>query len=311
MKYFSRNRRAVASILLTTSILAVLIILGDPNKLLTKITKADPIFLVLALVSANIPLLIFGLVWKKVLKIIGVELDFKLLYQVLLANTFLNNITPFGNIGGEAAATYYLSKITGKPPAKLFSAVFTASLINFTPLATLLVFGLALSGKWSYLAGLVILTCILAVLKKQRVKKLRIPYVKSFESIRSFLQQFKNSLNNISDRKVELFPYIIFTHLFLIFDILSVILIGQAYNINLVNPLILVIVPLARVANYLPTPGGSGPYELTFAFLLDSFLEIGLDSGILIAVTYRVLTYYVGLFLGYIALNSLNFRKNI
>jgi len=97
----SRTTSAVTSVLTTTLVLIMLVAVIDTGRGLEMVFSADPLFLAGAFILANTTLLVNSIVWKKVLKGIGIELSYLETIQVVLTNTFINNITPFGNTGGE------------------------------------------------------------------------------------------------------------------------------------------------------------------------------------------------------------------
>jgi hypothetical protein len=64
---------------------------------------------------------------------------------------------------------------------------------------------------------------------------------------------------------------------------------------------ILLIIPVARISNLAPSPGGSGFYEITMAGLLVLTSEISLGHAVSAALLYRLGTFYVGLSVGFLA----------
>lgn len=305
--------RSAGVLVFTTLVLAALIYFSDLSAVKNIFSPADYFWLVLAAFSANIPLLIYSFTWKKILNTSGVEISYFRTFQLVLSNVFVNNITPFGNIGGEAAITYILSKFTRESSGKVFSMVLLASLINFLPLASLLAAGMILAGYWKLTAMIFLIfsTVILAVKKFPGCFRGLPESWKLSSKVTDFLNDFRDSLEIFSGRKRLLTGLVVFSHSWLVFDVSAVILIGYAYGLDLLSPLILVVIPLSRVANYVPTPGGSGPYEVALAGLLYFFLGTSVAEGVLVAVSYRVLTYYIGLLLGYFSLNVLVSRKSI
>lgn len=304
----SRTIQSLAGVFLTTGVLIALLYFADTESL-RAVRDADLRFLVLAVIFANIPLLIYSFIWREVLEMAGIHLSYGRTFQVVLSNAFVNNITPFGNIGGEVAVTYILSKLTGEKSGKIFSAVFASSLINFSPIATLLIVGFTVTGYWTLIAGTVFLLFLLFSITVFRRQK-SVPFSIGLpfpEKMKEFLNDFRKALKMFSGSKRKISGLVFLAHTWLVFDLLSIIFVGYAYGLDLLNPLLLLVVPMARVANYTPTPGGSGPYEIVFSGLLSQFLSVSFAEGVLVAVTYRAITYYIGLLAGYFALNSLHF----
>lgn len=280
-----------------------MIYFAEPSRVISNIREADPIFLLLAAICANLSLPIFALVWKRMLSLVGVHLTYPESLRLQLAGVFINNITPFGDIGGETVLTVIISRHLDAKPGKVFSALFTAGLINFAPMATLALTGAVILGYWE--------VALLVPLLFLGIKALfLINYRPELPSnIQRFTSDFQDSMSIIKDSKRKILVLLSVTHAWILFDVLSIALIGLAYGLNLFTLEILVIVPLARAANFVPTPGGSGPYEIALAGLLSTFTALNLGEGVLVAVTYRALTYYIGLLIGYTAFNSLQIKK--
>ena len=297
---FSSKTKTFGSILLTSAILGLLLYLSNPAEALSNISSANPLLLFLAALTANTPLLIYAYVWQKIFGILKINLSYFENLRLLMVNVFINNITPFGNIGGEVVTTYILSKEISISSGKIFSGLLTASIVNFAPLITLLIIGSIVTGYWHIITVLAIFSLISKLLLNYRPKL--------SSRIEGFISDFGDSLSIIKRSWKKILPLIGITHMGIFFDTLSIALIGLSFGFNLFTPELLLIIPLARLANYFPTPGGSGPYEVALAGLLSGFIGIKLSQGVLIAVTYRVLTYYVGILIGYLAINSVQIK---
>lgn len=301
---FFRNYNSYFAPLIGLFVGSLLVYFAGPLRIFATILKADHNLLFLAALSGNLPLIINGLVWKKVLSFIEVDIDIKTNYQVLLSNTFFNNLTPFGDIGGEAAATYYLSKLTGKSTGEIFSAVFLASLINFTPIISISLIGLLFLGYWKVFLISVFFVLLFLIYMENMIAKLRCFGLNS--KIKKFISDFKSSKSLFVDKKKILASLLAITHLSIVFNILSVLLLVQAYGSQILLLDLMIILPLARAANYAPTPGGSGSYEVALTGLLVILGGIEFSTAVSVALAYRIVTYYIGLLFGYIAFTTLH-----
>lgn len=300
---YSRRIKALTSIGLTSLVLSILNYLAEPSTVISNIREAEPRFLVLAVICANLSLPIYALIWKHMLSLVEIQLSYAESLRLQLAGVFINNITPFGNIGGETVLTFIISRHLDVKPGKVFSALFTSGLINFAPMATLILTGAVMLDYWEII---LLIPLVFLGIKAFSLINYR-PELPS--RIQSFTSDFQDSMSMIKGSKRKILVLLGITHTWILFDILSIALIGLAYGLNLFTLQILVIVPLARAANFVPTPGGSGPYEIALAGLLSTFTALNLGEGVLVAVTYRAITYYIGLLIGYIALNSLQIRE--
>lgn len=300
--------KARLSILFSTAVLATVIYLADLQNILEILKQANLSLILLALVTSNITIFIYAYTWKEVFSISGIKINYINSLRIVLANVFVNNVTPFGNIGGEAAVTYLISKTSEYKTGKIFSSIFTASLINFAPLGSLLVLGLIFAVRLDIILLLMVISSSALIFGKYFFDKNILPDIfhsKVPEKVKSFLEEFLKASKTLLDYKPRLLVLLGATHFAIFFDVISIVIIAEAFGGDLFSPLVLIIIPVSRVANYFPTPGGSGSYEAMMIGLLTFYMNLSPSVAVSTVVTYRVLTYYVGLIFGYLALNSI------
>lgn len=305
--------KARLGILFSTAVLVTVIYLADLQNILETLKEANLSLILLALFTSNITIFIYAYTWKEVFSITGIKINYINSLRIVLTNVFVNNVTPFGNIGGEAAVTYIISKNSDYKTGKIFSSIFTASLINFAPLGSLLVLGLIFAVRFDIILLLIMILSSALIFRKYFFNKNTLPdlfYSKIPEKIKSFLEDFLEASKTLLDYKPRLLVLLGATHFAIIFDVISIVVIAEAFGGDLISPLILLIIPVARVANYFPTPGGSGSYEAMMIGLLIFYMNLSPSVAVSTVVTYRVLTYYVGLIFGYLALNSIGLDKD-
>ena len=307
--------KLLISIAFSVSVFAALAALTDPGEIIQVVTQADLSLLGAALIVANAPLLIYAFTWQKIFEAVGIEISYFRSLRILLSNTFVNNITPFGNIGGEAAATYFITRISDQPPGKIFSAISASSLINFSPLLTLLALGLILN-VYLDTVGFLLAVSAFSIVLLYLLKSLGLPRkILNTGRIpgraRDFLEDFRESFSLIKNSGNRIALLLSTSHVASLLDMFAVVLVGAAFGADLFSSLILIAVPLGRVSNYFPTPGGTGSYELAFTGLLVFFFNVSPATAVSIAITYRVLTYYTGILVGYAAILSLGFSSEV
>ncbi|GEM_PF-592286 len=292
----------------TTLLFISMLYLSDFDRSMEALRQAHHHLLAAGFMLANAPVLIYAKVWKNMLYISDVSLSYRTSLKVVLANTFVNNLTPFGNIGGEAAATLYISKLTDRKKSQIFSAVFSASIINFTPLIVLGLTGGVLLGYISLeqiLAGLTIIALVYLAL----VYGSKIGFSDPLPvRVEKFLSETASELSKLKGRKKEVGFLLLLTHVAALSSIASVHVIGFSLGYSLSIPLLVVAVPLARIGNYAPTPGGSIAYEATLTGILTYLFPVPLQSAVLITAIYRAITYYTGIAAGYIGVSMLEFE---
>lgn len=287
--------------ILTTAILVLLVYLSDLESAANSFRQAERSLLFAAFLAANLPLLIYAKVWEETLNISNIQISYHNSVKLVLANTFVNNLTPFGNIGGEAAATYYISELTGKNKSEVFSSILSASIINFAPLIALTVTAAILLdyiGTLQLVSGLFALVMIYAI---SRTDMLRLKNLG--KTVQKPVLQVLENMRQVKNHKRTVTLLLILTHLATFSSIFSVHLIGLSLGYNLPVYLLTVAVPLARLGNYAPTPGGSGAYEAALIGTLTFFFQIPVQGAVLTTVLYRSITYYTGIVAGYIGIS--------
>jgi uncharacterized protein (TIRG00374 family) len=296
------------ALMFSTTVLTAFIYFTDTGKVLETLKQGKIGLLVVAFFTLNIPILIHAFTWKEIFKISGIEIKYFDMVRVVLANIFINNITPFGDLGGEVGSTYLISKVTDYKPGKILSCIFNASLINFTPFATLLILGLVLTGQNFLLLFLAAPLSLIAIFSQYTFFKKFLPgsvLRRIPEKVFTFYRDFLEASKVLLKHKSRLLILMVLTHFAIVFDIFSVVIIGEAYGGDLFYPLILLVLPISRLANYFPTPGGSGSYEAMMIALLTFYMNITPAVAVSVVITYRALTYNMGLIFGYLALNSI------
>lgn len=287
----SRTASAAISVLTTTAVLLVLLAVIDVGRGLEIMLSAKPSFLAAAFLLANSTLLVNAVVWKYVLRGIGVDISYRKTVQVVFTNTFINNVTPFGNTGGEPVVAYYLAEKFNQSKGRTLSAVLTADIINFSPLLTS-----ALAGAAAY-SPLTAFFIFPAAFKDIKIK------------IIGEYRQFKKGFSDTSLDRSDVLKLMSITHVSVGMDILAVWMVLKSLGLNVPLIPLLFIVPLARIANYTPLPGGTGPYELALSGLLIYFYGVPAAGAVSAAVLYRAITYYFGIFAGSAAAVSLGLGK--
>lgn len=68
---------------------------------------------------------------------------------------------------------------------------------------------------------------------------------------------------------------------------------------------IFLVLIMSELANYSPTPGGSGTFEGAMAGLITLFMSVDFATALAVAIVYRTTNFWPSILLGYISLNSL------
>lgn len=280
------GREIIGTVVFSLLIFLGLSSLSGIRQTLGSILSADPLFLLPAALLANTGILINSYIWMQVLRSLDIGIDYIETLKLVFSNTFLNNITPLGHAGGEPLIAYHLSKQLEETPGKIFSAITVADLINFTPLIT----SATLGTVFLYTQGL-----ILSIMPVTGLK----------EKVKGEIENFRKGLKDLSMSTKELTELITLSHLSILTDTAAVYLITVSVGLETTILPLFLILPLARMANYFPTPGGTGPYEIALTGLLIHFFNITVVQAVTVSLIYRGLTYYLGTVIGAITITKL------
>ncbi|MBA2565416.1 MAG: flippase-like domain-containing protein, partial [Gemmatimonadetes bacterium] len=137
-------RRALR-IALGVGLLGALLLFVDPGETLRMLRRADPGFLVVALLLAALAFLLSVERWRVLLAGQNVHLPFPTLSGVLLVSTFFNTFLPGGGLGADVIRVHEVRRRT----ANLVGAAASVLADRFAGLLALLALGVGAS-----LAGL-------------------------------------------------------------------------------------------------------------------------------------------------------------
>ena len=62
---------------------------------------------------------------------------------------------------------------------------------------------------------------------------------------------------------------------------------------------------MTSLANFSPTPGGSGAYEAAMATILSTLLGVPGSLAVTVGILYRFTTFWPGLIIGYLSISTL------
>jgi|AntDeeMinimDraft_4_1070355.scaffolds.fasta_scaffold00135_41 hypothetical protein len=313
----------------STAIIGGLIYFADINKFIEALQSASGPLLVPAFATGLGVFLIFGYTWYRFLTKVGVDVSYFESVRLFLAGQFMNSITPLGQFGGEPFMAYIIRKNTGTSYEKAFSTVFSADVVNGIPTLTFVLGGSLYLLLFSSVndvilqtvyagVGLTVLGGLIVYLLwfKAGVIEGYLLGVLSFfseltgrgdslvETAEKRLDRVQESFETIGENPRHLFETSVVAHLSFVFQVICLYFImlslGQQVEIT---PLYFIIA-ISGLANFAPTPGGSGAYEATMAGILTFFLNIQLPVAITVAVLFRLTTYWPGLLIGYLSLLS-------
>lgn len=316
---------SVATILIVT-----LILLADVEKFLQYIRTADKFYLLIALVFGLSAVPFLANAWHQFINRVGGDQPFRKSLQLFMAGNFMNAITPLGQFGGEPFMAYVIKDNTDISYQQALSSVVSADIINTIPILTYTLLGtlylfasssmnnfllqllfigfffIIISGTFAFLLwfkpGFIEQRLLISV---ERLTEIIGRGKKYIQSLEKRLIEIQESFETLGSSKTFLAKTALVAHFYFGMQVAAFYCIMTALNIEISIVLILFILPLASLAGFAPTPGGSGSYEAAMTTILMTTMGIGYNSALAAAVLYRVVTYWQDIILGYLAFITL------
>src|SRR5699024_7986691 len=107
------------------------------------LTRADPLIVALIPLVTFAWIIAWGLLLRVVVGILDGQLSVVTAVFVYTATMFANNVTPFGQAGGEPISAYFISNATDTEYETGLAAIASVDAIHFVPSISLAAIGLA------------------------------------------------------------------------------------------------------------------------------------------------------------------------
>jgi len=315
----------------STAIILGMIYFADVQRFMAAIQRADIRYLVPAFSLGLSVFLVWTYTWYSFFKDMGMKISYSKSFRLFMAGNFFNSVTPLGQFGGEPFMAYIISKNTDYSAERGFSAVLSADIVNSAPTLTFIIggalfqflFGNTIRDEVLTVFYIVLLAAVGGALivyllwfKSGSIENALIRVLRRttsaigkgesmVTSLEERLKRVQDAFSEIGDNPVELLKTALVAHLGFLSQVvcLAFILLSLGFSFNFV-PLYFTLT-LSALANFSPTPGGSGTFEAAMAGLLALFLNITFAQALVAAILFRMTTYWPGILIGYISFNTL------
>lgn len=318
--------------IVSIGIILAIISFSNINEVINLLGNADKTLMALGIFVGLMTIPIWSYSWFKLLNNLDTNISYFKSLKLFTAGNFLNSITPIGQFGGEPLMAYIIQKNSSLDYENAFSAVISADIINSIPILTFMIGGSIYALLFSSMKGLatealyisIMLLTIggsLAYLLWYRFNVVGSAITSVIQKIEHFtgiekniaeiterkISRLEDSFHKVGEDPLQLLKISLVSHTFFIFQILSLYLVITAVTgiKPELTPLYFVL-PFASVANFSPTPGGSGTYEALLAGLLATFVGLSSGEAVTTAILYRFTIFWPGLLIGYISISKLN-----
>ncbi|WP_128476639.1 flippase-like domain-containing protein [Halorussus pelagicus] len=295
---------------------------------LSALSGADPAVVALVSVVSVGWLFAWGMALRTVLSVIAVEVSVWRAFLLLSGATFANNITPFGQAGGEPFSALLVSRSTDTEYENGLAAVASVDTLNFVPSITFALLGVGYYatrftvGDRMEVAAVALFALALAVpavayfgwRNRYRVSDIAVRTAVSVgrlvgrvvprldppreSHVRDRIDGFFAALERVAGDRHQLALALSFSALgWLLLSVSLWLSLGAlGYWVPLAAALF--IVPLGSVASITPLPGGLGGVDAVLILLIVPVTGVDAGTAAAAAVLHRGATYLLPVLLG-------------
>lgn len=321
-------RTIVVGFVAATAVLLVILSLAGINEVMTTLSLADGRVIVLVGVVAIMWLFSWSMSLRTILGVLGVRISVLRAFSLYAGATFANNVTPFGQAGGEPFAALLISRTTHADYESSLGAIASVDSINFVPsisfalvgvayYATVLTLGHAAVMIVLSIVALAIAVPIVAVLgwRKRDTIEMHIatavvsvvgglarfvPHVTptTRPAVIHRLRGFFDAIERVAGDRRSLLLSLLFSALGWLFTAVSLWLSFYALGHTVPLAAVLFVVPIGSIASIAPLPGGLGGVDAVLVLLLVPIAGVSVPTASAAAVIHRGATYLLPVLIG-------------
>lgn len=333
-----RWRWAVLGFAGALGVFVVLFFFIDLDQVIATLERANPLIISLMIVGVFGWLLAWSLSLRTVLFVFDTELSIHRSFLAYASALFSDNITPFGQAGGEPVAAVFISRISKVRYDTALASIASVDALNFVPSITLSLLGfvyitlfqtvdadimpevivivsvafivpmgLYLSWRFRSLLGdgvLFVLNGTLGLFDRI------IPGVTFPDSVRlqEYIENFFLSIERIANDRRRISIALTFSMLGWLAQIIVLWLSFVSLGYRIPFGVALIVVPLGAIASIVPLPGGLGAIDAALIGLLTSMTTVNLAAVTAAVVLFRGLIYGLPTIIGAGTITLVSFR---
>ncbi|ELZ92916.1 hypothetical protein C440_12384 [Haloferax mucosum ATCC BAA-1512] len=310
-------------------VFAVLFYFAGVDELIDRVTMADPMYLVVIFGITLLWLLSWGTSLKTVLGVLGVRISVTRAFLVFTGAMFSNNITPFGQAGGEPVTALLISRSTNTEYETGLAAIASVDTLNFVPSITIALIGAGYYatevtlGRNLEIALVAVVGLAIGVpatvyvawqrrydLERRIIRALtpvirtiaryvpRVP-VPSADGIKRRINGFFRSIERVGRNPRGLVVALLLSGFGWFCQMVALWLAFHAIGVPIAFSIALFVVPIGAIAGVTPLPGGAGGIEWALAILVAAASSaVSFEAATAGVVVFRGFIYWVPTLLG-------------
>lgn len=158
------KHKGLILILIGVGILAAMIFIIGPDKIEQAVAKANPLYILLAVVIQFLTYVLLTLRWSITTNSVGIAIKKRHLFPMLLVGLAVNNMTPSARGGGEPLRAYMLGKYSKASMESSFATVIADRGLDIFPFLVLAVITIIAMIMYFNLSFWIIFSLTLAVI---------------------------------------------------------------------------------------------------------------------------------------------------
>jgi hypothetical protein len=327
-----KMRATVLAFAAAVAVFVALFVVTGVDDVLSVVVTADPEIVGLVVATTVFWLVAWGGALRVVLGVLGVDVSVFTAFFVFSGAMFSNNVTPFGQAGGEPVTALLISRVADTEYETGLAAIASVDTLNFVPSITLALFGVvyfatevtlgtnrnvalatvvvvalavAVPGMvyvaWSRRYGLEERTVgvLVPVIRRIAGRLPRVP-VPTKAGIEARIDGFFRAIERVAADRESLFAALALSAAGWGFQMLGLWLAFRAIGEPIPLSVAMVVVPIGAIAGVTPLPGGAGGIESVLVFLLVAAPLANVDQSVALAgvVVFRGAVYWVPVVVG-------------
>ena len=280
----------------------------------------------------------WGACLRSVLASLDIEVGYVRAFLLYASAAFANNVTPFGQAGGEPFSAFLISRSTDAEYETSLATIASVDAINFIPSLTLAGFGLlyytarfTVGDRLETVAAVVVTLAValpaIAYVAWQNRNRVELGLIQgltpffhrvanvvpgftppSAESITRRVGGFFDAITRVADDRHRLVRSVAYSALGWIFLCLTLWLSLYAIDYNVPFALVFIVVPVATIASITPLPGGAGGVEFVLVLILVPTTGATAATATTAAIVFRAGTYWLSTVIGLVSTFTLQHR---
>ncbi len=321
-------RTIIVGFVAAVAVLLVIFSLAGIDKIMTSLSMADGRIIIAVAVVAVAWLFSWSMSLRTVLGVLGIRISVLRAFSLYAGATFANNVTPFGQAGGEPFAALLISRTTNADYESSLGAIASVDSINFVPsisfalvgvayYATVLTLGHAIVMVALSIVLLAIAVPIVAVLGWRNRERVEMGIANVVVRVVGVLSQFVprltpttkpavvhrlrgffNAIERIAGDRRGLALAMFFSAFGWLLSAISLWLSFYALGYTVPFAAVLFVIPLGSMASITPLPGGLGGVDAVLVILLVPIAGVSVTTAGAAAIIHRSATYFLPVLIG-------------